>query len=66
MTFIAPTQFADIGRISVFGRRAAKAKGHLRIADEDGARRAIGADDRFPVAALAGSSIEHLARIALG
>ena len=66
MTFIAPAHSAEIGRISFFGRKATKAKDRMRIADEDGARRAIGGDDSLPVVALPGSSIEHLARIALG
>ena len=66
MTFIAPAHPADIGRISILGRKATKARDRMRIADEDGARRAVGADDSFPAAAAVGSSIEHLARIALG
>ena len=35
-------------------------------ADEDGARKALGTDQQFPVAIAAGASLENLARIALG
>ena len=66
MTFIAPALPAEIGGIRFFGRKAPKPKPRLRIADEDGAREAIGADGSMPAVALAGSSLEHLARIALG
>lgn len=67
MTFLAPAEPADIGAIRFFGRRTPKPKDRLRIADEDVARRAIGADGSVPPPALAGgSSLEHLARIALG
>lgn len=67
VTFIAPPSSADRhGASFFFGRRAAKPKDRIRIADEDGARRALGIDGVLPAATLAGSSIEHLARIALG
>ena len=37
-----------------------------RAVDEDGARRALGVDLQMPAAVVAGASLEHLARIALG
>ena len=67
MTFIAPPRPAAIGGASFpFGRKASKPRKRLLIADEDGARRALGADGGLPAVALTGSAIEHLARIALG
>ena len=67
MTFIAPARPADIGGASLlFGRKASKPRACPMIADEDGARRALGTDGGLPAAALTGSAIEHLARIALG
>ena len=67
MTFIAPTRSADVLGASLFlGRRASKPKGRPGFADEECARRALGTDGALPPAALAGSAIEHLARIALG
>jgi hypothetical protein len=67
VTFIAPPRPADTRDSGfLFGRRASKPRVRLAIADEDGARRALGTDGGLPMAALAGSSIEHLARIALG
>lgn len=67
MTFIAPPRSADLrGAPSFFGRKASRPKGRAVIADEECARRAIDIDGGLPPAALAGSAIEHLARIALG
>ncbi len=67
VTFIAPPRSADVCDAPFFlGRKASKPKGRAVIADEECARRAIDIDGGLPPAALAGSSIEHLARIALG
>ena len=67
VTFIAPPRSADLRGAPFFlGRKASKPKGRAVIADEECARRAIDIDGGLPVSALAGSSIEHLARIALG
>ena len=66
MTFIAPPRFADARGASFLGRRTSKPKGRPMIGDEECARRALGIDGGLPAAALAGSTIEHLARIALG
>ena len=67
MTFIAPSPTAGTrGASSLFGRRAPKSNVRPMLADEDGARRALGSDGELPAAALADRSIEHLARIALG
>ena len=66
MTFIAPVHPADLrGSPFFFGRKTARPKDRLRVADEDGARRALGTDGSVPPASP-GASIEHLARIALG
>ena len=64
--FIAPPRFADARGASFLGRRTSKPKDRPMIADEEGARRALGSDGGLPSAVLAGDSIEHLARIALG
>lgn len=67
MTFLAPAQTADARLVpALFGRRAVRPRGRVLIAGEDGARRALGDEHGLPVAALRGTSIEHLARIALG
>ena len=67
MTFIVPPRSADvIGALVFFGRKASRPKGRPMVADEECARRALGIDGSLPAAALAGSTIEHLARIALG
>ncbi len=50
----------------LLGRRTPKPKGGLRIADEDGARRALGAEGLPSAFAPTAAGIEHLARIALG
>ena len=67
MTFIAPVRPADHRATSFrFGRKAPKPSDRLWIADEDGARRALGSVETMPVPAMAGISIEHLARITFG
>lgn len=67
MTFLAPSHTVDLrGASSFFGRKASKPKDRLRIADEDGARRALGPDGLPPAGGSRAASIEHLARIALG
>ena len=48
------------------GPRPIMAKRRRPLADEDGARKALGMDQPLPVSLLAGASLEHLARIALG
>ena len=67
MTFISSVR--SVGdRASPFTppRRAAKVQGLRRIGDEDGARKAMGADLFVPDVSSPGASLEHLARIALG
>ena len=65
MTFVAPARTAAIGSPTFFGRRTVKPRPRILIADEDGARQALGGDSRMPPAATS-PSLEHLARIALG
>ena len=67
MTFLAPVSTAEVRVPSVlWSRKGVKPKGRVLIADEDGARRALGFDAGLSVPAMAGTSIEHLARIVLG
>lgn len=67
MTFIASSQaFGDLVRPLVPGRKPLRASGRLRLGEEDGARKALGTDGHGPAGVRAGSSLEDLARIALG
>lgn len=67
MTFIASAPV-----LGAFGfpiatlRRRGKAPAAIRGGDEEGARKALGADGHLPVLARPGRSLEDLARIALG
>ena len=66
MTFIGPTRITGHGRPFPAPRKPARLSMARRGADEDGARRALGSDPAFPDLAAVGTTIEHLARIALG
>ncbi len=67
VTFIDAAAATEVTgpQIRIQGNRG-KAACRIRLADEDGARRALGADPQVPAALLPGSALEHLARIALG
>ena len=69
MTFIPLSRSYDGGLFrstaSAIQRSAMSAR-RKPLADEDGARKALGTEHQFPVAIVAGASLEHLARIALG
>ena len=68
MTFIT----ASASALGAFGlpllaaRKPAKARAAVRMGDEEGARKALGADGHDPVLARPGRSLEDLARIAFG
>ena len=67
VTFISPAASADLRGAPFFlGRKPARVKDRLRIADEDGARLALGPDTTLPTSGVSAISLEHLARIALG
>ena len=67
MTFIASAP-----ALGAFGyplsmiHKPAKARAAARVGDEEGARKALGADGHDPVLARPGRSLEDLARIAFG
>ena len=64
MTFIGPTRtFGDVRPVFAL-RKPRRVAPFRRWADEDGARRALGAD--LVLADGGTATIEHLARIALG
>ena len=66
MTFIGSTPAVGHGRLFPAPRKSVCVSVGRRGADEDGARRALGPDPAFPDIAAVGTTIEHLARIALG
>lgn len=67
MTFVTSTQpLGAFGFPLTAFRKPGKPRGVIRIGDEEGARKALGADGHIPVLARPGSSLEDLARIALG
>ena len=70
MTFVAPVSSADAisPAIRLFDP-AVKGRlpiARIRAADEDSARRALGADFAVPAALASAASLEDLARVALG
>ncbi len=67
MTFIASTPVLGAFGFPIAAlRKSGKSRSVLRSGDEEGARRALGADGHLPVLARPGRSLEDLARIALG
>ena len=70
MTFLDPAHpLQHMGRVASHlsrVRRGSIAADRRRAGDEVGAREALGNDPMMPMTLLAGASIEHLARIALG
>ena len=68
MTFIAASAHAlgTFGHPLPGSRKPARARFAARIGDEEGARKALGADGHDPVLARPGRSLEDLARIAFG
>ena len=65
MTFLASAQTVGLRPFALVGK-ALRAQERRRSGDEDGARRAMGVDTQMPLASPRGTSLEHLARIALG
>lgn len=66
MTFIAASALGTFGHPLLAIRKPAKARAAARLGDEEGARKALGADGHDPVLARPGRSLEDLARIAFG
>ena len=69
MTFIPVSRSdldGDLFRAVAVFQRSAISMSRKPSADEDGARKALGTDQQFPVAIVAGATLENLARIALG
>ena len=69
MTFIPVSRShlnGDTFRSAAVLQRSAISTRSKPSADEDDARKALGTDQQFPVALVAGASLENLARIALG
>ncbi len=69
MTFI-PSSRSDpessLFRPRAIPHRSAMSTRRKLSSDEDGARKALGTDQQFPIAIVPGASLENLARIALG
>ena len=66
MTFLAPISMPSGSRVFFRPTPRRAPVRSIRPGDEDGARQALGVDLQVPAALPAGSSLEDLARIALG